>query len=148
MDYSTGEVVEKDVTNTVPDQILMYGTVENSNAFVTINLHAGKEIPGLPRLDWRIQGDKGWLRLTSSVLFQNVGSPDTKLELVKSDGSVEEIFVEPQEWDDLPIPAQNIARIYEAYRKDEWVPTFDWAVKRHELLDRMWKQFDEGIPPV
>ncbi|EAW10012.1 uncharacterized protein ACLA_042340 [Aspergillus clavatus NRRL 1] len=144
VDYSNGQVVEKAVRNTVPDQILMHGTVEKSDAFVTISLHAGKEIPGLPRLDWRIQGDKGWLRLTSAILFQNVGSPETKLELVKLDGSVEEISVEADEWDSLPIPAQNIARLYEAYRRDEWYPSFAWALRRHELLDGMWKRFDEG----
>ncbi|THC98087.1 hypothetical protein EYZ11_002439 [Aspergillus tanneri] len=37
---------------------------------------------------------------------------------------------------------QNIARLYEAYRKNEWYPIFDWALKRHEMIDGMWKKFD------
>jgi predicted dehydrogenase len=139
-------VVEKSVRNTVPDQILMHGTTETSDAFVSINLHAGKEMPGLPRLDWRIQGEKGWLRVTSPMLFLNVGTPETKLELYSTEsGQVEEVEVDKDEWDALPIPAQNIARLYEAYRKGEWYPTFDWAVRKHELIDGMWRRFDQGI---
>ncbi|KAF7171421.1 hypothetical protein CNMCM6106_005798 [Aspergillus hiratsukae] len=147
VDYADGgRVIEKSVHNTVPDQILMHGTTETSNAFVTINLYAGKEMPGLPRLDWRIQGEKGWLRVTSPMLFLNVGTPETKLELYSTEsGQVEEVKVDKEEWDALPIPAQNIARLYEAYRKGEWYPTFDWAVRRHELIDGMWKRYDQGI---
>ncbi|GFF58529.1 galactose/lactose metabolism regulatory protein GAL80 [Aspergillus udagawae] len=141
-----GKVIEKSVRNTVPDQILVHGTAEESNAFVTINLYAGKEMPGLPRLDWRIQGEKGWLRVTSPMAFLNVGTPETKLQLYRTEsGQVEEVTVDEDEWDSLPIPGQNIARLYEAYRKGEWYPTFDWAVRRHELIDGMWKRFDKGI---
>ncbi|RHZ46496.1 uncharacterized protein CDV56_103032 [Aspergillus thermomutatus] len=147
VDYADGgKVVEQSVRNTVPDQILMHGTTEKSDAFVSINLYAGKEMPGLPRLDWRIQGEKGWLRVTSPMLFLNVGTPETKLELYRTEsGQVEEVQVDEDEWDSLPIPAQNIARLYEAYRKGEWYPTFDWALRRHELIDGMWKRFDQGI---
>ncbi|KAF7596211.1 hypothetical protein BBP40_002743 [Aspergillus hancockii] len=143
-DYGKGgKIVEEGVRNTVPDQILAYGTVEPSKAAVTIKLHAGKEFPGAPRLDWRIQGEKGWLRLTSPLLFLNVGGPGIKVEIAKYEtGTVEELTPELDEWDELPIPAHNIARLYEAYRKNEWYPTFDWALKRHEAIDGIWKQFD------
>ncbi|KAB8231260.1 Gfo/Idh/MocA family protein [Aspergillus alliaceus] len=146
-DYSVGEpgkVIAAGVQNTVPDQILAYGRVEPYNAAVTINLYAGKEFPGQPRLDWRIQGEKGWLRLSSPMFFLNVGGPGIKLEIANHDtGTVEELFPETDEWDELSVPAQNIARLYEAYRKKEWYPTFDWALKRHEAIDALWKQFDE-----
>ncbi|KAE8381573.1 hypothetical protein BDV26DRAFT_289421 [Aspergillus bertholletiae] len=145
-DYSVGDagkVVETGARNTIPDQILAYGTVEPSNAAVTIRLHAGKEFPGQPRLDWRIQGEKGWLRLTSPLLFLNVGGPGIKLEIARNETeTVEELLPRTDEWDELPVPAQNIARLYEAYRKNDWYPTFDWALKRHEAIDGMWKQFD------
>jgi predicted dehydrogenase len=138
------KVIEKGARNSVPDQILMYGTVEPSNAPVRISLHSGPGFPGLPRLDWRIQGEKGWLRLTSSVFFLNIGSPDMKLELFNAEtGTVEEISSDVDEWEVLPLPAHNIAKLYEAYRKNEWHPTFDWALKKHELLDRMWQTFDK-----
>ncbi|KAE8353795.1 hypothetical protein BDV28DRAFT_147733 [Aspergillus coremiiformis] len=145
-DFSAGDVgtvVEKGACNTIPDQILLYGMVQPSDALVTIKLHAGREFPGQPRLDWRIQGEKGWLRLSSPLLFLNVGGPGIKLEIAKNEtGTLEELFPETDEWDELPVPAQNIARLYEAYRKKEWYPTFDWVLKRHEAIDGIWKQFD------
>jgi hypothetical protein len=51
------------------------------------------------------------------------------------------------QWDELPVPAQNIARIYEAFRKGEWVPGFEWAVERHEMLEEIWRRFDEKQAP-
>ncbi|PLB53548.1 putative oxidoreductase [Aspergillus steynii IBT 23096] len=140
---SNGKVFEKDVVNTVPDNILMYGTAGESNAPVQLTLHAGKEFPGTPRLDWRIQGEKGWIRVTSPFLFLNVGHPETKVEIYRNEtGQTEEIVADQDEWDALPTMAQNIARLYEAYRKDEWYPTFEWALKRHEAIEGMWKRFD------
>lgn len=137
------KVVEANVSNTVPDQISVQGITSPSGALLTINLHGGKEIPGTPQLDWRIQGEKGWLRVSSSNCAINVGSPDIKLELFDAESGRVEVL-DRDEWDELPLPAQNTARLYEAYRKNEWHPTFDWAVKRHELIDEMWKRFDEG----
>ncbi|KAF9889364.1 transcription regulator gal80 [Aspergillus nanangensis] len=143
VNLSTGEVLESGVRNTVPDQILMFGTSERSSAAVTVKIHAGEEFPGQPRLDWRIQGTRGWLRLTSPALFINVGGPEVKVELFRTDtGQVEEIEPDKDEWETLPIPAQNIARLLEAYRQNEWYPTFDWAVQRHDILDGMWRKFD------
>lgn len=140
---SKGRVFEKDAVNTVPDNILMYGTAGESNAPVQLTLHAGKEFPGTPRLDWRIQGEKGWIRVTSPFLFLNVGHPETKVEIYYSEsGQTQEIVADQDEWDALPTMAQNIARLYEAYRKDEWYPTFEWALKRHEAIESMWKTYD------
>lgn len=144
VDYGAGgKLIEKAVRNTVPDQVLLHGTVESSNAPVTVKLHAGPEFPGLPRIDWRIQGTKGWIRLTSPVVSLNVGGPGIKIELFQTDsGEVKEVSPDVDEWDSLPVPAQNIARLYEAYRAGDWYPTFDWGVQRHEVLDAIWRQFD------
>ncbi|KAL5354941.1 hypothetical protein BJX96DRAFT_140395 [Aspergillus floccosus] len=140
-----GAIVQKAVPNTVPDNVLLYGSVGPSNAPVMVKLYAGKEFPGSPRLDWQIQGTKGWLRLTSPVLFLNVGGPEAKVEIFRSEtGEVEQVKAHADEWDGLSVPVQNIARLYEAYRLGEWYPTFDWAVKRHEMIDAIWKEFDAG----
>ncbi|KAJ5454927.1 hypothetical protein N7530_012696 [Penicillium desertorum] len=148
VDSSLGKndkVIVKGARNTVPDQILIHGTVKPSNAVVTLNLHGGKGCPGVPRVNWRIEGEKGWLRLTSPVFFINIGSPELKLEIFNAeDCKVQEVALGPDEWDELPLPARNIARLYEAYRKDEWYPDFEWALKRHELVNEMWRRFDEG----
>lgn len=140
---SDGKVFEKNALNTVPDNILIYGTAGESNAPVQLTIHAGKEFPGTPRLDWRIQGERGWIRVTSPYLFLNVGHPETKVQIYRNEtGQTEEIVADGDEWDALPTTAQNIARLYEAYRKDEWYPSFEWALKRHEAIEGMWRRFD------
>lgn len=145
VDPSAGnKVVEKDVPNTVPDQVRFWGTAGPSNAAVTVLLHGGPGIPGQPETEWRVQGTKGWMRLTSAGLGLNVCSLVTKLEHFDTESNtVQELVPDPDEWDSLPLPARNVARLYEAYRKDEWYPDFEWGVKRHQLIEQMWKKFDE-----
>ncbi|KAE9362953.1 oxidoreductase family protein-like protein [Stipitochalara longipes BDJ] len=138
------KVITKDAPNTVPDQILLQGTV-SSGAAVSIHYRGGSPFPGTPSIQWWIQGSKGEIRLTSSSATLNVGRDDTKIEWFdKERGTVVEVKGDKDEWDELPGPARNIARVYEAYRKGEWVPDFEWAVKRHMILEEMWKRFDEG----
>jgi hypothetical protein len=79
VDPKNGNQVLERAVNTVPDHLLIHGTVQPSQAVVAIIFTGGDEIPGIPVLDWRIQGESGWLRLTSSSMALNVGSPDTKL---------------------------------------------------------------------
>lgn len=117
-----------------------------SLAPVTVNYHGGSTFPGTPVLDWRIQCERGELRVTSSSWSLNVGRPDTKIQLwYGEEGTVEEVQVETDEWDELPVQAGNIARMYEAFRNGEWVPDFEWAVKRHEVLEEMWKRYDTSV---
>ena len=53
---------------------------------------------------------------------------------------------ERDQWDELPVPAQSITRMYEAFRKEgERVPDFEWAVKRHEMIEEMWRGYDERV---
>lgn len=83
-----------------------------------------------------------------------MGREETRIEVL--DGETGEVTVlekaggngegiERDEWDDLPFMARNIARLYEAYRKGEWWPDWEWAVKRHEFLHEMWENFDADI---
>jgi hypothetical protein len=137
------KIISKAVRNTVPDHVIIQGTVQPSNAIVNFQWHGGKAFPGAPVVDWRIVGEKAELRLTTSSFGLNVGRPDTKIELFDpATGAVETIAVEKDQWDSLPIPAHNIARLYEAYRLKEWYPDFNWAVKRHEVIDTLFKRFD------
>lgn len=113
---------------------------------MTINYRGGSTFPGTPALDWRIQCENGEVRVTSSSWSLNVGRPDTKIELWDGEKvAVEEVQVEADEWDELPVQAGNIARMYEAFRKGKWVPDFGWAVKRHEVLEEMWKRYDASL---
>jgi hypothetical protein len=137
------KILVKDAENTVPDQILLQGSV-NSGAPVSIPYRGGSTFPGTPNIQWWIQCSMGELHLKSSSWSLNVGREDTKVELFnKETGKVEEVKVERDQWDELPVPAQNIARLFEAFRKGEWVPGFERAVERHEMLEDMWRRFDE-----
>lgn len=137
------KVVLKGAPNNVPNQVIIHGTVDKSNAIINLQWHGGKVFPGTPGADWRILGDKGELRLISPSFTLNVAKPDTKIEVVDAaTGVVELVKADTDEWDALPLPAQNIARLYEAYRLKEWYPNFDWAVKRHKMIDELFKSFD------
>ena len=139
------KVITKSAPNTVPDQIMLHGTVPPSGAPVTIHYRGGKPFPGTPGIEWRIQGDIGEIRLTSPSWSLNIGRPDTKIELFDVEtGEVEVEVVVPErdQWDELPVPAQNIARMYEAFRKGEWFPDFEWAVRRHAMIEEMWRRYD------
>lgn len=143
IDRSDGSVLDKGVVNTVPDHIHLQGIV-TSNAVVSYTWRGGPSFPDTPRADWRIVGTEGELRLTSPGWSLNVGQPETKLEFFdKRSGKVEIVTAEKDEWDEMPVPAQNIGRLYEAYRKGESVPDFQSAIKRHEFLEELWSRFDE-----
>src|SRR4051794_40422931 len=78
---ANNKIITKGAPNSVPDQVMIQGTVSSSNAIVTYQWYGGKPFPGTPAADWRILGDKGELRLTSSSWALNVGRPETKIEL-------------------------------------------------------------------
>jgi hypothetical protein len=117
------KVITKNAPNTVPDQIMLQGIASPSGAPVAIHLRGGSPFPGTPEIEWRIQGDEGELRLTSPSHFLNIGHPETKVELFDAGtGRVEVLEPEKDQWDELPVQAHNIARMYEAFRKGEWYP--------------------------
>jgi hypothetical protein len=137
-------ILVKDAPNTVPDQIRFWGLTADSRAPVTVHLSGGKGIPGQPALDWRIQGTEGWLHLTASGTALNVGAPELSLKLYRTgaDEIGEELVLDKDQWDELSMPARNIARVYEAFRKGEWYPDFEWGLKRHEYIEKIWERFD------
>lgn len=140
---NNGKIVVKDAPNSVPDQIMLHGLVSPSNAPVTMHFRGGGSFPGTPNMDWRILGTKGEIRLTGPSECLNVGRVETKVELFDAEtGKVDVVVGDPSPLDELPLEAHNIARMYEAYRKGEWHPDFEWAVKRHEMVEEMWKQYD------
>ena len=149
--------------NDVPTQILL-DAVMTSGAHLTFKLHNSPaphpgvsppakdpNKPQLPALDWRMFGTAGEIRVTSTNWApSSLGSAGTKIEIMKAvTGVVEEVKCEDDEdeWKDLPPPARNIARLYEAFAngygkdgKGQWYPDFEHALQRHELIEGMYKQ--------
>ncbi|EPE25344.1 NAD(P)-binding Rossmann-fold containing protein [Glarea lozoyensis ATCC 20868] len=137
------EIVERDVKNEVPDQILIQGIAGPDKAPISIHLRGGPPLPGTPGIEWRIQGSLGELRLESPSWALSVGREDTKVVFYDGKGGSEVWDARDEgEFGGLPQPARNIGRIYEAFARGEWVPDWEWAVKRHEVVEGLWRGFD------
>ena len=73
-----------------------------------------------------------------------MGAQDAKIQIYDSGtGRVREERLDEDELGSLPLVSRNVGHLYGAFRKDEWVPTFDWGVVRHEQVQKTWAQFDE-----
>ncbi|KAL5318006.1 hypothetical protein ACEPPN_015110 [Leptodophora sp. 'Broadleaf-Isolate-01'] len=153
MSTTDSTVVQASAPNNVPDQHLFRG-ITTSNIPFSMHRRGGAPFPGTPAVEWRIQGEKGEIRLTSSDYFIHMGHPEPciKIELFVEGEGVSDVHWVDGEIDGvrdevtesrLPVIARGIARLYEASRKGEWVPDWQWAVKRHEVVEEMWKRYDE-----
>ena len=151
--------------NDVPNQILFNAVLgAGTGAVFTVKIHnsatpspgvkppppqtAGKR--ALPALEWRIFGTKGEIRVTSYDTWAlNIGGEDTVVEVwnVDEGNVVREVEVKDDLEGVLPLKARNIARLYEAFaagtdgeKKREWYPDFEYAVKRHEVIEEMYRE--------
>jgi predicted dehydrogenase len=96
---------------------------------------------------WRIYGEKGEIEVTGPALGLSVVTDGVVIRLYDQlTGELEEVGWERDEWEDLPVPARNIGRLYEAYRNGKTVGVvgFEEAVGRHDMLDDMYKAWDRG----
>ncbi|KAH8807572.1 putative oxidoreductase [Xylogone sp. PMI_703] len=157
VDPITREVIEKGRKNDVPTQIIFDAILE-SNVVLTYKLNNSPTIPpggkagksGFPALDWRIFGTKGELRITTYETWSlNTGDATIKFEGFQvGDDGIKEIDIGQHEFEDLPLAARNIASLYEAFaegvdekeEKKKWYPDFGHALKRHGLLDQLYKE--------
>ncbi|PVH78020.1 hypothetical protein DL98DRAFT_258861 [Cadophora sp. DSE1049] len=153
-------IIQASVPNTVPDQHLFQGITTHNIPF-SMHRRGGAPFPGTPAVEWRVQGEKGEVRVTSEDYFIHMGHPRprTKVELYVEGEGGEEGKVEEVVWGeeggeegdevskmDLPVLARGIARLYEGYRKGEvGVPDWELAVKRHEVVEEMWRRYDEDV---
>ena len=66
------------------------------------------------------------------------------------DDTLTELDPAQDEFENLPPPARDVARLYEAFAaardgKDVWYPDFDYGVKKHELIDAIYKENESRI---
>lgn len=139
----------------------------DSGCLLTYHLRGGDAFPGTPGVDWRIYGDMGEIRVTNPVSAMDIMHAGVKVSLQvfgpppekpsppgMEDRSheVSDVVIESDEMSALPHPAQNVGRIYEAFaqgrrsQKGEagGFPGWGVAIKRHELIEEMWRRWDEG----
>lgn len=161
IDPLTRKVIDEARPNDVPDQVIL-NAVCSSGAVLSYKLHGavafnpdGKskgQKPKVPAIEWRIFGSHGQIRITSYDGMCNTWSlnygPDL-LEVELYDARTDETTQLPTVEDDfthLPTPARNVARLYEAFAEakagntDSWYPDFQYGVKKHELIDSMYRE--------
>lgn len=106
---------------------------------LSYHMHGGRSLPSGDGLRWRIGGEKGELTITApDATLQSTPSADVKIRLYESaTGRTEDIPLPTDQWDELPIPAQNVARLYEAFADDRTKEYPDWehAVLRHKIAE-------------
>lgn len=109
-------------------------------------MRGGSPFKGEPGLIWRVYGDKGEISVTASGPFLQVGYPDMMVKIHDhGSGETEEInWVGTSEaaGQELPMPARNVGRMYEAYAGGKSFPAFDVALTRHKLLEAVYKSSD------
>jgi hypothetical protein len=162
-DPLTRKVIDEARTNDVPDQVIL-NAVLSSDAILTYKLHGTAAFnpdtkprdrgqkPKVPAIEWNIFGSQGQIRITSYDGMCNTWSlnygPDL-LEVEIYDARTDTLTQLPTVEDDfahLLTPARNMARLYEAFAKakagdaDSWYPDFEYGVKKHELIDAMYKE--------
>jgi hypothetical protein len=143
--------------NDVPTQVI-FDAILKDGAVLTYKLHTAANTSPfakppvqktrMPSLDWRIFGSKGEIRVTGYTKWSlNVPDEDFMLEICKvDDGEVRTVDVGRDEFEHLPVPARNIARLYEAFAscRNEvegervWYPDFEYALKKHEVIEEMY----------
>jgi predicted dehydrogenase len=154
-DATTNEITGR-VTTNVPDITFATGTLKESktvqkDAAVSIRFRRGQPFPGEPPLIITINGEKGEIRLRSfggTALNASGYSKPVVIEVHDFEtDTVEEVEWKWHEWqeeNDIPIIGRSIAAIYEQFANggEEGLVSFSEALKRHEQLEGMLKQWD------
>lgn len=162
-DSLTRQVINDARPNDVPDQVIL-NAVLSSGAILTYKLHGtaafdpdtksrdAQQKPKIPAIEWRIFGSQGQIRITSYDKMCNTWSlnyGEDLLEVEIYDVRTDTLTQLPTVEDDfahLPAPARNVARLYEAFAEaragnaNRWYPDFEYGVKKHELIDAMYKE--------
>jgi predicted dehydrogenase len=128
-----------------PDQILLQAKLK-TGAVLSFQIQGGPPPPFDPKFLWRIYGEKGNINIGAESIMLNVRD-NVKIHLHdRETGNVEEVEVEKDELDGLPQQAKNIGRLYEALAKRDknFLVTFEDAVQRHVLIDKMLQHWDNG----
>ncbi|KAF4340836.1 transcription co-repressor GAL80 [Fusarium beomiforme] len=154
-DPTTNEIV-RTTTSDVPDLILATGRLAESptaqkDAAVLVRFRRGQPFPGSPHLTIAIAGEKGEIRvhvLTSTILH---GASGYEKPVVIEVHDFEKDVVEKVEWkweewqEDIDLLARGVSSVYEAFANGdgEGLVSFEEALKRHEQLEELLRQWDE-----
>jgi predicted dehydrogenase len=158
-DYSKMNIIKKDYLRDTYDQIMLHGRMKSSKSAnvdgALITVHVRGDNPFKDEYDGgaslRIYGEKGEIHLSSPASQLTAGSfkyfdrtantvEDLKIN-EKSDVKFGEMDLSK-----LNPAAQSTGRLYERFRlqKQEGLPRLDVALRRHELIESIYKSNREG----
>ena len=132
------------IAKTTPDQILLQATLK-TGAVLSLHLQGGNAPPFDPQHLWRIHGEKGSIDVAADTFMLNIKTEGVKIRLYDGEtGKVDNVSVDKDALDELPVPARNIGRVYEAFVAEDknFLVTFEDAFERHKLLEKMLSQWD------
>jgi predicted dehydrogenase len=167
---AAGETISTIISD-VPDLLTVHGSLAPGtqkqgieavkDATLAVWYRSGQPFKGTPAFQWHINGEKGEIRITSpSGLYLHSDSFAEPFKVEIHDHATDEIREEAWAWkewqEDLPAKARIGGELYERFARwveggrkemsllgDEEVwPTVGDAVKRHEELEELFRQFD------
>lgn len=142
VDMSTGEILEKDVEKSAPDQILVHGELVHGGA-INIHLHGGVGIGGAT---WNIIGEKGEIVLSAPALIPWINAPNPwKLKILDSSGITEEDVHE-----DEPGKQLAVNRLWDTFlagKSDTW-PDFAHALSIQKVIDAIKRSNTEKVTVI
>lgn len=140
-----GEVIET-VTSNVPDLIKVFGTLASSNTPVDIRYRRGQTFKGSPGFEWLVTGELGEIKISGpGPSLQALDMAYTMEVYNFEQDEVEVVKWEEEGYPNLPVPARNVARLYDLFAKGDQAlyPDFDDAVLRHSELDAVFRSSEE-----
>lgn len=139
-----GEIVEAGIEKDTHDHIMLQGTLV-SGAVMSFQMRGDRGFKDSPGLVWRIYGEKGEIMITGSSPLFNIGPDDLVIKVYDSETDIVEEIERPKDPKaDSPSLGRNVARLYDAFAKEEYYPTFDDAGARHQFIDLVYKSSEEG----
>ncbi|KAF2160888.1 hypothetical protein M409DRAFT_70181 [Zasmidium cellare ATCC 36951] len=131
----------EEVKRETPDHVLLQGKLANG-ALIDAALRGGPAFKDTPGFVWNIYGEKGEIEVSAPGVVLNVGfGPAVSVKLHDHQKDTVEVvdWKVDDENEKLPIPSQNVGRLYEAFAEGKKQEYADWeeAVERHRLLEKM-----------
>ena len=116
-------VVDPSFPNSVHDHIFVQGELVEGIPF-TFQMRGGPAFKNTPGLDWRVYGSKGEIRITSMPghIWMGCG---TQVQVYRFDTEkvedidLSKVFDETDPGSGFEAPADNVARLYDAFAKGE-----------------------------
>ena len=139
-----GKVLQSDVEKTADDLAFLHGKTVGGVTY-SYAMRGGEAFTPSEAFCWEIMGDKGSIRVTGSTIMVNLGAEDYKIRVKDyASGQIREVELDESLDSTLPLPAQNVGRLYQRFADGEATPTFSDAVNRQRFLDAVFQASATG----